>query len=1231
APGEPARFPVLGLLGPLVFGVAVFAASGSRLSLALLGLSPFLALAAWADARLTARRKRRAADARFEAALAAARAELAELREREQRARHRGSPDPGRIADAITARNGLLWSRRRDAPDVLELRLGTGRARSRVRAELPAPNDAEPEHWRRLRAAARDAEELPGVPRTERLGACGALGVVGPAGERDGLARSLLLQLAALHAPTDLVIAAFAPEPKHRERAGWGWLGWLPHQGAASSPLRGPHLAGTPERAEALLAELEGIIRARSGESATAARPGPSRDDGPAIVVLIAAGAPGNRARLIGIAEAGAAVGVHALWLADRPERVPAACRSVVVVVPGPGTTAELIRTRAGRRVALDRVEHVAAAPAAQLARCLAPIVDDSERAPADHGLPRLAHLRELAARDLVGGAADILAAWAETDSLSGSWRPGTPRRVTGLAAIIGQDATGPLSVDLRAQGPHALIGGTTGSGKSEFLQSWIMSLAAQHSPERVTFLLVDYKGGNAFAECAQLPHTVGLVSDLTPELLRRALISLRAELAHREQRLNALGAKDLAELEARSEADAPPALLVVVDELAALTAAVPEFLDGLLDVAQRGRSLGVHLLLATQRPAGAVTANLRANLNLRIALRVADPEDSTDLLGVADAAGFDPGVPGRAALRVGSGPVRRFQSAYLGGRGGAAADTPGLADAGSAITAGAPGGVALSGLGFAEGVPLPGAQEHRRSAGAHHAPGTRGPRDIEALRDSIAAAVASAGLAPPRRPWLDPLPERLSLAELPGLASPGIALGLRDEPGQQRQRGYALDLARSGNAALIGASGSGKTSALVTLAVAANAAPSPSADSRGGGLHAHAPTHCYAIDAGGGLGALAALPTVGAVVPVEDAERIGRLLALFRDTITARVRATPPVSPAPRLLLLLDGFPAFRAVAEEHSPRAELLDQLGEILRTGRAVGVHAVLTADRPAAFGTEIAATLQEQLVLRLAAAEDAGALGVPAAVLADAPPGRAVLAGGTDPVQLALVATNASRDTGMPAPEPMAEIAAQLRARGVPPARPVPPLPERLRRAELPAPLIGAPPIFAVDTATLEPVGFPLGARCAVSGPAGSGLSTALRAMIEAFLGTARPGALRAPVAALRLSGPAGPDDHPEPAERFLAGVLASLESAEASERPDLIALELGPDDLGAEGEPLLSGVLAAAARVGSTVLLGAEQDALQASWPLLAELKRARWLLALRPHAEGGSPLVRVSL
>ena len=244
------------------------------------------------------------------------------------------------------------------------------------------------------------------------------------------------------------------------------------------------------------------------------------------------------------------------------------------------------------------------------------------------------------------------------------------------LAVPIGADAQGPVVLDLIADGPHVLIGGTTGSGKSELLRSLVAGMAASADPDHVAMVLIDYKGGAAFDCCADLPHVAGLVTDLDEHLGARALRCLEAELRYREHRLREVGAEDLAAYRVRSalnraqrsSAEPLPRLLVVVDEFASLAADLPEFLDALVGIAQRGRSLGVHMVLATQRPAGVVTDDIRANATCRIALRVSDPRESVDIIDAGDAAGIPRSRPGRAIARFGPGEFTPFQSALSTG-----------------------------------------------------------------------------------------------------------------------------------------------------------------------------------------------------------------------------------------------------------------------------------------------------------------------------------------------------------------------------------------------------------------------------------------------------------------------------------------------------------------------------------------------------------------------------------
>ncbi|NLT26777.1 MAG: hypothetical protein GXX90_09055, partial [Microbacteriaceae bacterium] len=231
----------------------------------------------------------------------------------------------------------------------------------------------------------------------------------------------------------------------------------------------------------------------------------------------------------------------------------------------------------------------------------------------------------------------------------------------TGLPAVLGVADDGPLAVDLVADGPHAVIGGTTGSGKSELLVAWATSIARARTSDECLLLCLDFKGGATFDALAELPHCVGIVTDLDDGEARRVLAGLRAEVRRRERRLRELGIRDLAEAPG-----AEPRLVVLVDEFQALVQEHPELTEIFADLAARGRSLGVHLVLCTQRPTGVFRESLLANCSIRISLRVEQASDSRTLLGVDDAARLPVDRRGRALVRLGGAP-RAAQIALAG------------------------------------------------------------------------------------------------------------------------------------------------------------------------------------------------------------------------------------------------------------------------------------------------------------------------------------------------------------------------------------------------------------------------------------------------------------------------------------------------------------------------------------------------------------------------------------
>ncbi|MFN7152022.1 MAG: FtsK/SpoIIIE domain-containing protein, partial [Microthrixaceae bacterium] len=379
-----------------------------------------------------------------------------------------------------------------------------------------------------------------------------------------------------------------------------------------------------------------------------------------------------------------------------------------------------------------------------------------------------------------------------DADAVRARWA----RHSTGLSvplAATGNDGAAPavVSIDLVADGPHVLVAGTTGAGKSELLRTFLVSAALHHAPDRLHYLLIDYKGGAAFGALTTLPHTVGIITDLTPELARRALVSLRAEVRRREEVLAAESLTDWS----------GAALVVMVDEFATLANELPEFVDGLVDVAQRGRSLGVHLVLATQRPAGVVTDSIRANTTLRIALRVADEDDSRDVVESPVAASFPRDSPGRAVLRVGPHRSVTAQVAWCGG-------PLQVQDPAVVHDLGGTGGVGGAGMAATSTLAAPDATART---------------ELDLAVDTIREAAR--GTTPPRRPWLDPLEDRVTWSDLRATTgrsttgAAGVAVGIVDRPESQDRGVLRAELARDGGVMVVGASGSGRSSTVAALA----------------------------------------------------------------------------------------------------------------------------------------------------------------------------------------------------------------------------------------------------------------------------------------------------------------------------------------------------------------------------------------------------------------------------
>jgi S-DNA-T family DNA segregation ATPase FtsK/SpoIIIE len=951
-PAPPSRahkapFSVASMLGPLALAGATVALTGDLRYAAIAALTPLMFVGNFIEERLRGRSSLRRGTREYAARLAAFETELSGRHFAETRARRAAHPDPAEVAHRASAPGVGLWERRPAAEDFLRVVAGS--------AELPwappldsDPSAAAPEPAAMLRA--RSA--LPQVPVVVGVAAGEAVGFEGNRKASLAVARSLLCQAVVGSGPADVTVAVFADADR---AADWDWTKWLPH-GADVRSGTTRLVAFGPEQADTLARQL--LAAAPAPRSPVAAQP----TAGPVLLVVVdgATLLEGRPCRLRDLI-AGSAVRCGALVLTTR---LPALCTTVVTASPeGTGTVRDVA---SGEVVADVLLNGVPVAEARDTARALARF-EDPELRVEGAGLPDSVPLLPLLDLESVDGAA-----------VAGHWKKRVP--ALRVRAVLGVTERELFTVDLDDDGPHALIAGTTGSGKSELLRTLIASMAVDADPEHLTFALVDYKGGGALDECAALPHTVGLVTDLDEQLGERALRCLEAELHHRERLLRETGLSHVRDYQrlrdtGRAELEPMPRLAVVIDEFATLVKALPDFVDALVGIAQRGRSLGVHLIMATQRPAGSVSDAIKNNVKLRIALRLESTADSQDVIDDAAAAAIGSRQWGRAFYRLSAREVLPVQTALSTGV------TPE-----AAVTA------PVTAVPFLLGAPVP-------AAGV---PGETDPDAATDLRRLVAAARQAAdlaGFAEPRRPWPDPLPVTVSAADLPPIAERGLqtqvlglpAYALADDPDRQRQYPVGWDPA-AGNLLIYGGGGAGTSSALAALALAVAGSQPPDR------------CHLFVLDMGAGdLEPLAGLPHTGAHIGPAEHERQVRLIRLLRRELDARKARGGAGSPD--WLVLLDNLGALLSDFDKDITGMNLIDELARVYADGPAVGIRFAVTADRSGAVPSAWAALTQQKLLMRMADPGEYGYFDVPRGAVPTYVPGRALVAANRQVVQIA----------------------------------------------------------------------------------------------------------------------------------------------------------------------------------------------------------------------------------
>ncbi len=867
-------------------------------------------------------------------------------------------PDP----DALwsTAMSSRLWERRTGDEDFAVVRLGLGPQRLATRLVLPttAPvEDLEPMAASALRRFVRTHSTAPGLPIAASLRGFSRVTIAGDRPRAAALARAMVAQLITMHAPQDLQIWVCTSTDR---RPAWEWVKWLPH-------VQHPTLidaAGPLRMVGARLEELEGLVAADLAERPRFTPGIPLSGDQPHVVVLVDGGAISPDSQL---ASEEGVLGVTLVELMSSGEADPqdASRATLRLVIEGErlGAVSE------GGVEPLGIADRLSVRQAEALGRLVAPFRlgtgTDEEPLSANLGLTDLLGL---------GDPHDIDPAV--------TWRPRALRERLRLPIGVGVQGE-PVDLDLKesaqeGMGPHGLIIGATGSGKSELLRTLVLGLALTHSSETLNLVLVDFKGGATFAGLAELPHTAAVITNLADDLtmVDRMRDALQGELVRRQELLRSAGnfasVRDYERArQAGADLEPLPSLLVVCDEFSELLSAKPDFIDLFVAIGRLGRSLGIHLLLASQRLEEGRLRGLDSHLSYRIGLRTFSASESRVVLGVPDAYEL-PSVPGSGYLKVDTSTLIRFKAAYVSGVYARRAVQEHAAHSGELPV---PFSTAYIAPGQAESAAIEQSEQDTRSL-----PPTAMP---DTLLDVAVDRLAGRGPAA-HQVWLPPLTDSPSLDSLfpplevdpaRGLCPTGCAgsgrltvpVGLIDKPFEQRRDMLWADLsAAAGHGVVVGGPQSGKSTLLRTLISSLSLTHTPDE------------VQFYCLDFGGGsLTAIADLPHVGGVAGRLDPARVRRIVAEISSLLEERERrfyelgidgmATYRARRAGGQVtddrfgdafLVIDGWGTFKTEFEQLEP------SITSLATRGLSYGLHVIVAATRWA----EVRASLRDLLGTR-----------------------------------------------------------------------------------------------------------------------------------------------------------------------------------------------------------------------------------------------------------------------
>ncbi|WP_090094727.1 type VII secretion protein EccCa [Lentzea jiangxiensis] len=901
-------------------------------------------------------------------------------------------PDPQMLWSLATTRR--MWERRQNDPDFCHLRAGRGSQRLATRLVPPQTGpveELEPIATLALRRFVRAHSLVPDLPISIALRGFAAVGLLGDIEDRRDLARALIAQLVTFHAPDDLLIAVVSAG---RTKQLWEWAKWLPH---VQHPTDIDGIGQRRMMANSL-AEIEAMLDENLRDRQRFTRNAPPPPDQPHIVIVIDDGDI-SREEMI-ILEEGL-VGVTLLDLSECLGNLTAR-RGLRLVVEnnqlGARSASGVEWFGAPDRLSVVEVE--------ALARRLSPYrMGAAGEAGGDSGEDPLAMNNNPPLLEFMGIPGDPI-----TFDVQQAWRPRPKRDRYRIPFGIGEHGQ-QVELDIKeaaedGMGPHGLCIGATGSGKSEFLRTLVLGLLASHSSTALNMILVDFKGGATFLGLDKAPHVAATITNLAGDLslVDRMKDAIAGEVSRRQEVLAKGNYKNVWDYEKAREngaqLDPLPALFICIDEFSEMLTAKPDFIDIFLQIGRVGRSLQMHMLLASQRLEEGKLRGLDTFLSYRIGLKTFNAAESRAAIGVPDAYELPP-IPGSGYLSVQGMPLTRFKALYVSGT----YRPSGMQSAGESVAVRSDKRPRFFVPDFieipkeperpAEAVPV---------AAAPVKEDANEPTQLELIVDRLV------GQGPPAHEvWLPPLNEPPTMdTMLPpldvtpdrGLTSPGygangtlqIPVGVVDKPFEQRRDLLWADFSgAAGHGAVVGGPQSGKSTLLRTI-IASMAL-----------THTPQEAQFYCIDLGGGtLASMEDLPHVGGFAGRLDVDKIRRMVAELQTLITERElrwrdqridsmaefrnrrrRGEINDDAFGDAFLVVDGWMNFRQEFEMVEP------QIQALAAQGLSYGVHVIVAANRWAEIRPAMKDLLGTRFELRLG---DPSESEVDRKVAVNVPPGR-----------------------------------------------------------------------------------------------------------------------------------------------------------------------------------------------------------------------------------------------